>query len=183
MIELNPDYLIFEDSEWRIPCSAELATLDFLGPEASAMDAELVKNAAAAVLHYFKHELNQQSVSVGEFAQALQKVFDKLGVDLNKAGVHSAPRVQEADLARLARLAGDGSELFFFSSLRGELKQTLKEEPRLVRFNGLRACAMLLTGTQRWTRRSQAMSEQIVAYLRTYWSAELADHACTLMVS
>lgn len=182
MIQLNPDYLIFETSGKHIPCSAELATLDMMGTDGLTIDSDLVKNASAAVLHYFKHELNQESVSVGDFAQALHKVFHTLGVGLELETTDS-PRVEESDLERLAKRAGDGSELFFFAYLRDELKRTLQAGPRLVRFHGLRECAMLLAGTHRWNRRAQAISDQIVEFLRTCWTVDSGSQTCTMLIS
>ncbi len=183
MIQLNPDYLIFEHSGKHIPCSAELAALEMMGDGAPNIDSDIVKNASAAVLHYFKHELNQESVSVGDFALALQKVLNTLGIDFSPDTVKDSPKVEESDLERLAKQAGDGSELFFFSYLRCELKRTLQASPRLVRFHGLRECAKLLAGARRWNRRCQAMSDQVVEFLRTCWSVESANQACTMIVS
>lgn len=183
MIQLNPDYLIFEHAGKHIPCSAELATLEMMGPDATDVDSDLVKNASAAVLHYFKHELNQESVSVADFAQALQKVFHALGIGFSSDAVKDSPKVEESDLERLAKQACGGAELFFFSHLRAELIRALQASPRLVRFYGLRECAMLLAGARRWNRHCQAMSDLVVDFLRTSWIVEPASHTCTMIVS
>ena len=67
MINLRPDCLVFELSTGeQVPCSAEELALELvLGPGVT-LDPEVIRNAAAAVLHYFKAELGRHSVSVVE---------------------------------------------------------------------------------------------------------------------
>jgi hypothetical protein len=183
MIQLNPECLIFETPAGEhIPCSAEVATLQLMGDSAPGVDFEVVQNASAAVLHYFKHELNQESVSVGDFAQALQKVFLNLGVKMPVEAPALEPRAADSDLERLARDASDGLELVFYAALRAELRRLLAGAPGVVRFRGLRECAMRLTGSARWNRRCQGLSDQIVAYLRTCWSVEAPPRPCALVI-
>src|SRR5271168_4434037 len=83
MIQLRPDCLIFQTSDGdQIPCSAEWVTLELMGDGAAWVDPQIVHNASAAVLHYFKHELNRDFVSVGEFAVALEKVLRGFGLSV-----------------------------------------------------------------------------------------------------
>jgi hypothetical protein len=84
MIQLKNDCLVFQtDNGEHIPCSAESVTFELMGEGAQLVDPELVRHASAAVLHYFKHELNRQSVSVGEFALALEKVLRSFGLSVS----------------------------------------------------------------------------------------------------
>ena len=183
MIQLNPDCLIFETPAGKhIPCSAEVAALERMGKSAPGVDVDMVQNASAAVLHYFKHELHQESVSVGDFAQALQKVFCTLGVSMPSAPADAQPVVAEADLARLARDAGEGWELMFFPLVREELRRVLRASPNVARFHGLRESAMRLAGTPRWNRRCQMLSDQIVGFLRECWKAEALGSPCVLVI-
>jgi len=119
------------------------------------------------VFHYFREELGRQTVTVGEFAGALEKVLRGFKQGAQSAGqAVTGTAVLESDLARLASESGEGRELFFFPRLRDELRQQLRLGPRLVRFHGLRGCVKQLIGTQRWTVRCRGLEEQIVAYLR-----------------
>ena len=180
MIQLKADCLIFETSGGQqVPCSAEWVTLELMGDAAELLDPEVVENASAAVLHYFKHELNQTFVSVAEFAQALETVLRGLGL---KVVSSSAPRVEESDLRLLAHDAGKGCELFFFPNLREEIKQKLRHSPQVVRFRGLRGCVKQLSGSMRWNRRCEKLNDQIVEYLRECWSSEKASERCALVV-
>src|ERR1700722_3196067 len=83
MIQLRSDCLIFKTSDGEsVPCTADWVTFELLGESAELIDPEIVHNASAAVLHYFKDELNRQHVSVGEFAVALEKVLRQFGLSV-----------------------------------------------------------------------------------------------------
>jgi len=185
MIQLRPDCLIFRTADGeQIPCSAELVTLELMGDAALHIDPEIIRNASAAVLHYFKHERQQDYVSVTEFAKALEKVLRGLGLSVCSAHEPEPAnsRVAESDLRQLAVAAGKGCELFFFPTLRDELKRKLNQSPRVVHFRGLRGCVKQLTGAERWSARCQTLNDQIVDYLRTCWSAESSNQFCALVV-
>jgi hypothetical protein len=190
MIQLKSDCLIFQthDGE-QIPCSAEWVTLELMGEGAQLVDPEVVHHASAAVLHYFKHELGRQSVSVGEFALALEKVLRSFGLsvyaDHLEGPAENPPplRVAESNLNDLAsNAASQGFELGFFPQLRQELKSKLDGSPHIVRFHGLRDCVKQLAGAGRWNRRCQSLDDQIVDFLRCCWETEAGRHSCTLMV-
>ncbi len=184
MIELNPEYLVFKTAAGEaIPCSAELVTIELMGAAVSLVDPEIIRNASAAVLHYFKTELGCHSVSVGEFSLALERVLRGFGLKI-KSSTEDADqvRVAESDLRKLAAAADKGFELLFFSTLREEMRRKMDEAPHVVRFNGLRGCVKQLVGAQRWSQRCQVLSDQIVEYLRTCLSVESKKETCALVV-
>lgn len=186
MIQLNPDCLLFQMSNGEmIPCSAELVTLELIGDAVDLLDPELVRNASAAVLHYFKDELGRHQVSVMEFSTALEQVLRGFGLKVTSAGVHTTEpksRVAEADLREIAVASGKGFELFFFTILRDELHKKLEQSPQVVRFLGLRGCVKQIVGARRWSDRCQAMSDQIVDFLRTCLNSDPAHRNCALVV-
>ncbi len=184
MIQLHADCLTFHmpDGE-SIPCSAEQVTIELIGDAAEVLDPEVVRNAARAVLHYFKVELGRTSVSVGEFSQALAGVLRGFGLAVNESGAGKKPRrVIGYDLRELACESGKGFELAFFPRLRHELHQQLQHSPQVIRFRGLRGCVKQLAGARRWSDRCQQLSDQIVDFLRHCLSAEPGPHECALVV-
>jgi|SRR5947209_393067 len=185
MILLRPDCLVFETSTGEsIPCGVEEVSIELMGETASSLDKEVIQNAATGVLHYFKTELGRTSVTLAEFSMALEQALANLGLKAKLTVPSSgSPRVAEADLRRLAFQSGKGCELFFFLSLREELRRTLGRAPQVVCFRGLRVCVKQLTGARRWSRRCQSLNDQIVDYLRTCLSAEKGATACALVVS
>jgi hypothetical protein len=184
MIALASDCLLFRTPSGEIkPCSADMVSDEMAGGSVELFDPEFVHHAASAVFHYFKHELGRQTVSVGEFAGALENVLRGFAVSpQSSAEPHGRPRVAESDLFRLARESGGGCELFFFPRLRAELRQQLRQRPRVLRFCGLRGCVKLLVGTRRWSLRCRTLETQIVAYLRECLSAEPAPVEVALVV-
>ena len=154
-----------------------------MGEAVECLDKEVIQNAATAVLHYFRQELGRTSVTLGEFSLALEQALASLGLKTKLTMPQSVSgRVAEADLLRLAFQSGKGCELFFFLSLREELRRNLHLSPQVVRFRGLRVCVKQLTGAKRWSQRCQSLNDQIVEYLRTCLSAEKGGAACSLVV-
>ena len=201
MIQLKTDCLVFQTNDGdNIPCSAEWVTFELLGDGAALVDSEVVRHASAAVLHYFKHELQRQFVSVGDFAQALEKVLRSFGLSVsadcqaqppieNSGGTPlplscpSAPRVLESNLKDLANnAANEGFELLFFPQLRQELRRNLDQSPNVLRFHSLRDCVKQLAGARRWSHRCQTLHDQIVDFLRSCWETEPARRSCALLV-
>lgn len=191
MIQLRSDCLVFETSNGEvIPCSAETVTVELIGDAAALLDPEVIRNAAAAVLHYFKVEQERTSVSVGEFSQALAHVLRGFGLEVCsdietgqlEASVSILNEVADADLRRVACESGKAFELAFFPHLRDVMREKLNGSPRVLHFYGLRGCVKQIVGARRWTGRCQDLSDQIVEYLRQCLSAEAHEAKCGLVV-
>ena len=183
MIALASDCLVFRLATGEsIPFSAEMISVELMGDTAQLFDPEFVSHAASAVFHYFKHDLARQTVTVGEFTQALERVLRGFGLPVAAPDYRTATPVAETDLHELARQSGGGGELIFFPRLREELRQRLRQEPRLVRFSRLRDCVKQLIGARRWSGRCQELEEQIVTYLRECLTAEPARADLGLVV-
>ena len=188
MILLAEDCLIFRSATGEgVPYSAESISVELMGDAAKVFDPEFIKNAAAAVFHYFREELDRESVTVAEFSLALEKVLR--GFKLNEAAAaeaepepDTAPLVLKSDLCELAAQSGPDSELFFFPRLRDELRSKLGQSPQLLCFQGLRGCVKQLTGARRWSPRCQNLHDQIVDYLRKCMFRESPASTCALVV-
>jgi hypothetical protein len=180
MIALSSNCLLFQLTNGEsVPCSAEMICVEIIGNPKSLVDPEMLRHAAASVFHYFKNDLERESVTVGEFAGALEKVLRNLGLTLFVG--KNEPEILESDLNLLARESGVSLELFFFPRLRDELRFQLRKSPRLLRFCGLRKCVKRLTQARRWSGRCDQLQEQIVEYLRQCLTAE-EENACPLVV-
>ncbi len=181
MIQLHPDYLLLETPQGQIiPCSAELVAVELMGEGADAFDPELVHQAVAAVLHYFREDQGRTTVSVGEFSNALEQALQALGVE------NSAPQerncVRSLDLQQLADNSDKAFELTFFPKLRREMKANLVNSPVRLDFHGLRGCVKQLVGAKRWTPRCQRLNDQIVDYLRACLINERTVESCDLII-
>jgi hypothetical protein len=182
MIALRSDCLLFQlNNGESIPCSPGMITVEIVGEPGNRLDPELLQHAAASVFHYFKSELERETVTVGEFSLALEKVLHHLGCAI-PAGDPDHASVSLADLGLLARESSDNLELLFFPRLRSELHQRLRQSPRVLRFCGLRGCAKQLAGARRWSPRCEQVQDQIVEFLRGCLSAEPEPATCALVV-
>ena len=184
MITLGKDCLLFKMQNGEsVPLSSEMITVELTGNKSDYFDSHFVQHAAQAVFYYFKHDLGRLTVSVGEFAGALESVLRGFGVQATTPETLPAQTsVIESDLHQLATESGEGCELFFFPRLRDEMRQQLRQSPRLLRYRGLRGCVKQLAGARRWSHRCQTMHNRIVEYLRECLSAEARQGGCALVV-
>jgi len=184
MIALSSDHLIFQLTNGEsVPCSSEMITIEIAGNSEGLIDAEMLRHASASVFHYFKTELQRHTVTVGEFALALEKVLRNFGLTLYADEPPPlVKQILEADLGLIARESADSLELFFFPRLRAQLRAQLRQSPKVLRFRGLRGCVKQLAGAQRWSARCEKMQEQVVEYLRGCLTAEPNQTDCALVV-
>jgi len=184
MITLAKDCLVFRLSNGEtVPFSAEMISVELSGESGRWFDPEVASHAAKAVFHYFKRELGRQCVTAEEFATAMEKVLRGFSAGSPERPARAPnPHVIESDLSHLASEAGQGGELLFFPSLRKQLKRHLEENPKVLRFHGLRNCVKQIAGARRWTTRCRDLEEQIVGFLRQCAGAETGHSELALVV-
>ena len=93
MIALQSGCLLFQlASGESVPCSAEMISVELTGNAEGVLDPEVLRHATASVFHYFKNELERESVTVGEFALALEKVLRNLGFIIRAGATGNSSR-------------------------------------------------------------------------------------------
>lgn len=186
MIQLRSDCLVFETAAGEcIPCSAEELTIELIGVGAKAVTPELIRNAAAALLHYFKNDLGKEKVSISEFTAELVNLLRRLGYEVMEGGsiTGQSSGIVELDLCGLVgNTAEEGMEIMFFARLRAEVRRNCATHPSKLRFVGLRSCVKLLSGARRWNGRCQALRDQIVDYLRQCVCVDVHSPSCELII-
>ena len=181
MIALAADCILLRQPNGEsLPVNPGTIAIEVVTDGETPFDEAFVKEASAAVLHYFKQEEGRESVTLGEFAEALEKVLQ--GFEFPGTSTEGESRVLEADLQKLAADSGEAFELTFFPRLRDEMRAGLQKSPQMLRFRGLRNCVMRLTGARRWSARCENLQEQIIDYLRNCLSVEPHPEPCTLVV-
>jgi len=183
MITLAQDCLLFHlGNGEKVPFSASMISVELVGETSGSLDPEVASQVAKAVFHYFKNELGRQSVTADEFARAMEKVLRGFKLPSSGKAAEADARVIESDLSRLARDSAGGCELLFFPNLRNELRQHLRQKPRLLRYSGLRDCVKQIAGARRWTPRCRDLEEQIVSFLRQCAGADTSQADFTFVV-
>ncbi len=193
MIALRHEFLLVakEDGGF-IPCSVEQLTLEIAGEAAGMVDPEWLKQAAAGVLHYFKVELGQTHVTVGEFAEALAKVFHGLGLNAEVStennpkpageSAEETAKIWRADLRKIAMESGKLGELAFQRHLLEHLSEALQADPAAVEFSGLRGCVKQITGRKNWCPECRRLEAWIVDLLRTWFGERAGGRRVALVV-
>lgn len=180
MIALAADCILLRRQNGESePLNSQAISIEVLSDGQPPFDEDFIKEASTAVLHYFKNEEGRDSVTLGEFAEALEKVLIGFSHESQKAASADERRIVDADLQGL--VADAAFELTFFSQLRAELRTHLQLSPQVLRFHGLRQCVLRLANARRWTPRCENLREQIVAYLRECLVAD-SQCACALLV-
>ena len=183
MIALAADCILLrrEDGEAE-PVNAGTISIEVVSDGQPPFDDEFVKEASAAVWHYFRNEAGRDCVTVAEFAEALEKVLHGFNLEPGKGAENGQTGIVEADLQKLAVASGQAFELTFFPRLRAELRTQLRSSPHVLRFRGLRRCVLRLTGARRWTPRCRSLQDQIISFLRECFNAEARPEKCSLVV-
>ena len=184
MIQIQSNYLVFRMSTGELlPCSAEAITEELLGETLNLIEPQTIQEALKAVVHYFREEHLEPSVSVDQFSSALGKVLQGFGFDVVfDEDPRINLRVEETDMARIAReTTGQQYELFFFQRLRHEVRSSLRKSPNLIQFHGSRECVKRIVGAERWCNRCRWMHDQIVSYLRNCLEQDSREN-CALVI-
>jgi hypothetical protein len=184
MIALLNECLLFQlASGESVPCSPDMISVEIIGGHERLLDPDVLRHAAASVFHYFKNELLRESVTVGEFSLALEKVLHQLGfASPDEPSAALSRPVIESDLRVIACQSAFSLELFFFPALRLELRSQLRRSPQVLRFRGLRGCVKQIIGARRWSGRCERLQQQIVGFLRACLNADRQQVQCALVV-
>lgn len=184
MIALHDECLLLATQDGElVPCSADVLVGEFLAGSEPLIEPQLMQEATAAVLHYFKTELGRPWVTVAEFAQALARVLRTFGLQVVEATEPpAADEVAATDLLELAIASGEAFELAFFPRLRSALRRQLHQSPGFVRFRGLRGCVKRLAGSRRWSQRCERLQRQIIDFLQRSLAHADRRSCCYLLV-
>lgn len=184
MIALRADCLLVAQAEGGfVPCSAEQLTLEIVGDGGGLIDPEVLQHAATAVIHYFREELERNTVTLAEFAAMLGRVLQGLGImaDVNAEGGRSE-LVRVADLRTLATDSGPTGELEFFQRLRTLLREQLAAAPGRLEIRGLRGCVKRLSGRKHWCPKCERLEAWILELIRGWFEQEIASGSTALVV-
>jgi hypothetical protein len=115
----------------------------------------------------YMHLLNDENVvAFGQLSQAVRDVLEAIGY--KEIGPHFAPAPPpiSISLVDIARSAGAGYELAFFSLLAKRLSAVIEAGADNIRLSSLQLCVKRLRGTRTWTRDCDALREEIVCFVR-----------------
>ena len=166
-----------------LPCSAEQLTLEVIGDNGAGVDPETLKHAVAAVMHYFRAELQRTTITMAEFSAMLSRVLAGLGIaaEITEDGEASSD-VRIADLGLLAADGAPAGELEFCQRLRTLLREQLAAAPTRVEFHGLRNCVKRLTGRKHWCPECEKTAAWILEMIRGWFEQDAVSRPTALLI-
>ncbi|HEY8966598.1 MAG TPA: hypothetical protein VIM58_09150 [Candidatus Methylacidiphilales bacterium] len=131
---------------------------------------DLADHVARAIASYLEEEYCATTITTAQVNQMLSQSVEKIGFrDIAGASALVAPRLA-ISLAEIADTAP--YELLFFPRLRERLDDVVAMDVSALICGDLRSCVKILDQASRWRTTCDALSEQIVRYIRQYMVAD-----------
>jgi len=131
---------------------------------------DLSQHVARAIVSYLEEEYCASTITPTQVNQMLSQSVEKIGFgDIAAKTSLISPRLA-ISLAEIADSAP--YELLFYPRLREKLDDIVAMEVRGLVCGDLRPCVKILDQAPRWRQTCDTLSEQIVAYIRTYMTTD-----------
>jgi hypothetical protein len=184
MIQLHSEILcLILPSGERIPCSPQSLSAELHRQFCQNLELDTVEAVVVAVWHFFKRDLNRDSVLASEFAQALRQVLDDLGFHDASVRSNKPPlEVCECNLRDWITANPSPLELVLYPRLRLEVRSCLARTPKLLRIRGLKPLSQYLTGSSRWNDHCRKTQHQILEFLRDCLKTEGGAQTCLIII-
>lgn len=183
MIQLNTDciYLHTAGGEPQ-PLSSPVIVEAFTksGLVQAHIETWQLEEMAQALIHYFRHDLQIETVEAEDFARALAALSVIMAC---KPTEEKAAYVHSTNLYHLAQQSGCAFELGFFGAIERSIAELKRTRARLIRFESLRPCVKLLTGAHHWGKSCQRLSDDIVVFIRKHMLQQAAGDPIAFAVS
>lgn len=124
-----------------------------------------IREIRQGVEQYLESKCTLKLLPLTDLFERMRRMLDKIGCDKIAEKLEPLAPPLTVSLVNTAQEAGSGFELAFFNSLRRELLELRDLGAEEVRFTGLRECVDILRGTDRWDKRSDALFQEIRAFL------------------
>jgi hypothetical protein len=178
----------------------EMPLVQFEGGEVSAFDAAwltrrlvhaaekagypqwwLAEHVAASVSNYLRYRYLGPVLTALRLAEAVSSVLQVIGYAEVASHFEPGPPPARVSLLELAKKAGSGYELAFFELLGRNMQELLAARAAYFEVRDLELCVKELRSRKVWARDCQALSEEIVIFLRDQLAG--AAHSVTFSVS
>lgn len=141
---------------------------DALRRAAKAADNEdfpLVREVCSGVDLYLENQCSLRLLHLEDLFERMRRLLTTMGcVSIAEKLEQLAPPVT-ISLVSAARKAGNGFELAFFETLRGDLLALRSAGAEQIHFTGLRESALILRGQTKWNQQCDVLLSEIEAFL------------------
>ena len=128
-------------------------------------DFPFVDEIRQGIEKYLETKCPLRLLTLGELYDRLRHMLVRIGCETIADKLEPLAPPVTLSLLRLAKEAGDGYELAFFSLLRGELAELQAAGAEEIRFGGLREAVRTLCRTDKWDARCDSMLADLRGFL------------------
>jgi hypothetical protein len=137
-------------------------------------DFPFVADIRSGVVKYLETKCPLKLLQLEELFDRVRKMLVKIGCERIAEKLQPLAPPVTVSLVRAAMEAGNGFELAFFETLRGELIDLRAAGAEQICFTGLRESSLILRGSNKWNKRCDMMLGEIQAFLSA-WDHEVSS--------
>ena len=143
-------------------------------------DFPFVDDIRGGVVQYLESRCPLKLLRLEDLFERMRRMLSKIGCERIARELKPLAPPLPFSLVHAAMAAGNGFELAFFESLRGELSDLRALGVEKVHFTGLRECVMILRGAAKWTKHCQPLHREIEVFLSEWSHAARHGHHAVL---
>ncbi|MGJ8643703.1 MAG: hypothetical protein ACSHX9_09870 [Luteolibacter sp.] len=125
----------------------------------------LIDEVKNGVELYLEHKCALRLLQLDDLFERVKQMLVEIGCQRIAEKLEPLAPPVTISLIRAAKAAGNGFELAFFETLRGELCELNRAGAESIHFTGLRESALILTGREKWDRQCDRMLSEIKEFL------------------
>lgn len=133
-------------------------------------DFPFVEEIRSGVVEYLESKCPLKMLALDELFDRVRRMLRQIGCERIAENLRPIAPPVTVSLVHAAMTAGNGFEMGFFESLRGELEELRKLGVEEIRFTGLRESVCILRGTETWNRKCDPLLREIEQFLRAWES-------------
>ena len=138
-------------------------------------DFPFVADIRGGIIKYLETKCPLKLLQLDELYDRIRRMLIKIGCESIAAHLQPLAPPLTISLVRAAQEAGNGFELAFFATLRGELRELSAAGAEEIHFSGMRESSLILRGTTKWNKQCDRLLEEIRNFLLE-WNREHASH-------
>lgn len=133
-------------------------------------DFPFVEEIRRGVVEYLEAKCPLKLLALDELFDRVRRMLRQIGCDRIAEHLRPVSPPLTVSLVPAAMTAGNGFEMGFFESLRGELGELRDLGVEEIRFTGLRECVCILRGSKTWNRKCEPLLREIEQFLHAWES-------------
>jgi hypothetical protein len=143
----------------------------------------LAEHVAATIETYLERDFVGPTVATGKLEEAVKSVLEVIGFPSIAEHFRPLPPPARISLAALARDAGYGYELVFFSLLANRLQEVLGSGTESIELEDLQPCVKSLRAAKHWRSDCRSLQGEIVGFVRDQVSASGTQTPLSIQLS